>query len=279
MARLLATVVVLSAASLAGCNTWRSFWGTSTSSSSGPPPVVLPAMPNEVPPHAVAAQPVAKVRLLKLTMPLGTFSLNEKVWRQLDEDSLDSQTSVLLAQNGLRAGVGPTSRWPAISKLVDLPGATTQQYICQTDGRSTINIITRASIMEQTVFYVDKDRQLEGRTFDRCDNSIRLSLNQVKDSTDLVVQVEPVVQIGTIDIVRGPQEMGVVRVTSPLEETFKNLRLGASLKAEQFLVIAPADPKGAGAAFSVGTRFLSDSDKVPPLETVLVFVPIVDEKK
>ncbi len=71
----------------------------------------------------------------------------------------------------------------------------------------------------------------------------------------------------------------MVRVTSPQEATFANLRLTASLKADQFLVIAPADPKAAASAFSVGTRFLSDADKVPALETVLVFVPILEDKK
>ncbi len=168
------------------------------------PPI---ARPTEVPVddagHMIPLRPVAKVHLLKLTMPIGTFSLNQKVWRQLDEDSLDSKTSVLLAQNGLRAGVGPQSRWPAIAKLIDLPGATTQEYFCQTDGRTSINIVTRANIPEQTVFYVDKDLQLQGRTFDRCDNAVRLSMNKVKDSSDLVVQVEPVVQLGTIEVLRG----------------------------------------------------------------------------
>jgi len=224
-------------------------------------------------PHRIIADPVAlRMRVYQLTLPLGTLSLNDKIWRQLDEDALDSATTVLLARNGLRAGVAPQVRWPVLAKMLDTPGATSQEYVCQTDGRTPVVIPTRPNVPEQTVFYVDSDLELQGRTFDRCDNVVRLSMSRLKDTTDMLVQVEPVVLTGAIEVTRGAQEMGVVRMTQPQEQTFRNLRLVTHVAAANFLVLAPLNPKQN--SFSVGTRFLSDTDKVPPMETVLVFVPI-----
>lgn len=228
--------------------------------------------PREVPHHTMVVPAALRVQVYALTLPLGAFSDNEKIWRQLDEDALDSQTSVLLAQNGIRAAVGPQERWPAIAKMLEGPGTLSQEYLCQTDGRSNVQIPTRPNVTEQTVFYVDRDLQLQGRTFQRCDNAIRLSMSPVRGSPDMIVQIEPVVLVGTIEVSRGPQEMGVVRMTLPQEETFRNLRLETQLKSGQFMVLAPADSKAS--SFSVGTRFLTNTDRVPAQEMVLVFVPV-----
>lgn len=212
-----------------------------------------------------------RLRMYKITVPLGAFSLNDKLWRLVNEDTLDSQTSVLLAQNGLRAGTGPLARWATIAKLIDIPGASTQEFFCQTDGRTPLLIPTRANIPQQSVFYVDKDLNMQGRTFDKCDNAIRLSMTRIKNSSDIQLQLEPVVELGTITVIRNPQDVGVTRMSVPQEETFANLRLATTVKTDTFLIIAPANPKTN--EFSVGTRFLSDSDQIPSLETILVFVP------
>ena len=60
-------------------------------------------------PSAVAAV-VRRVIVHRITAAVGTFSTNEKVWAELNEDALDSKTSVLMAQNGLRAGTASVSR-------------------------------------------------------------------------------------------------------------------------------------------------------------------------
>lgn len=224
-------------------------------------------------PHKIHADEAhLRIRVYQISMPLGTFSLNDKIWRQLDEDALDSGTSVLLAQNGLRAGVGRLERWSQLAKLVDGPGTHTQEYLCLSDGRSAVQITTRPNLPEQTVFYIDRDLELQGRTFARCDNAVRLSMAPLKDTTDMLVQLEPLVITGTVEVTRSGPDLGITRQSRQQEETFRNLRLQSRVAARDFLVLAPLNPKAN--AFSVGTRFLSDSDAVPPMETVLVFVPL-----
>jgi hypothetical protein len=213
-----------------------------------------------------------RVTLIKLSLPVGTFSGNEKVWRQLDQDALDSQTSILLAENGIRAAVAPQERWAALHKMIDVPGAANEQFTLETDGRSSVTIVTHANITEQTISSIDGDREMHVRSFDRCDNSLRLSLSRRRDVQKLTILLEPVVQLGTISVMRGQEQLGIVGSNSRQEETFANLRLSAGVETNEFLVLAPANPKENN--FSVGSRFLTDNDKVPPMETILIFLPV-----
>ena len=231
--------------------------------------------PNAGPPIArmTAVKPL-RVQMLRISLPVGTFSGNERVWRQLDQDALDSDTSILLAENGMRAAVAPQDRWPGVHKLIDVPGASSELFTLQTDGRSTIEVITHRNVTEQTISSIDRDREMHVRSFDRCDNSIRLSLSQRRDSNVLTIQLEPVVQLGTITVLRGAAELGIVGNTTRREETFANLRMAAPLEADKFMVLAPANPHAN--KFSVGTRFLTDTDQVPAMETILIFLPAKD---
>ena len=72
-------------------------------------------------------------------------------------------------------------------------------------------------------------------------------------------------------MLRPGTELGVRNNAFNSEETFEDLRMAANLRADQFLVLSCMDPKRS--PFSVGTLWLSDHDKVPATETVLVFVP------
>ena len=236
-----------------------------------------PALPGGGAAAVGAVGMVPRVTVYRITVPVGSFSGNDKIWSQLNEDSIDSKTSVLMAQNGLRAATGEISRWPAIARLLDAPGASNDQVVLQTDGRSSINVVTHPNVTDQIVVSVDHDLQQQGRTFERCDNGFRLSMRGVRNKPELQVQLEPVVTLGTVEVMRtgaAGGEMGITRTGFTSEEGFEDLRMAATLNASQFLVIAAMDPRSS--PFSVGTLWLSSADKVPATETVLVFVPMAN---
>jgi len=214
---------------------------------------------------------VPRVIVYRISAPAGTFSGNEKVWSELNEDALDSKMSVLMAQNGLRAGTGAVSRWPLIAKLIEGPGASSDQQFCQTDGRSTLNVVTRAGVTDEIVVSVDRDLQQVGRTFERCDNGFKLSMRGIRGKQQLQVQLEPYVSLGTITVSRAEGQLGVAAGGFTHEESFPDLAMAAILGADQFLVISPVDARNN--RFSIGSLWLSDVDKVPAMETVLIFVP------
>lgn len=272
--RLAASALLLAlAAALPGCELWNGWLEALKWKNSGEAPLTpVVRTQNPQPLGQIgtgAASLVPRVTVHRITVPVGSFSGNDKIWSQLNEDAIDSKTTVLMAQNGLRAATGNVARWPAISALLDGPGTSADKVLMQTDGRSSINVVTRPSVSEQIVISVDRDLQQQGRTFERCDNGFRLSMRGVYNKPELQVQLEPIVTLGTVQIIRGG--MGVTGSGFTSEETFSDLRMAATLTAQQFLVIAAMDPKSS--PFSVGTLWLSDRDKVPATETVLVFVP------
>jgi len=269
-----ALVLLALCAALPGCDLWNGWlealkW--KGAGKNGNPPLAQPILTQNSPPSgpAGAVAMVPRVTVHRITVPVGAFSGNEKIWSQLNEDAIDSKTTVLMAQNGLRAATGNVSRWPTISAMLDGPGTSTDKVLMQTDGRSSINVVTRPSVSEQIVISVDRDLQQQGRTFERCDNGFRLSMRGVFNKPELQVQLEPVVTLGTVQIVRAG--LGVSGSGFTSEESFSDLRMAATLSSQQFLVVSAMDPKSS--PFSVGTLWLSDHERVPATETVLVFVP------
>src|SRR5882672_3272735 len=111
-----ALLISLVSITLSGC------WSPAHPKTAAQPKLV--AQPNE-PPHGsgvpdriILPSNILRVHVYQLTLPLGTLSLNDKVWRELNEDALDSKSAVLLARNGIRAAIGPQQRWPVIAKLL-----------------------------------------------------------------------------------------------------------------------------------------------------------------
>jgi hypothetical protein len=226
--------------------------------------------PGNIPTDVARHDDKPTVRVMMITLPAGTASGNEKVWRLVNEDALSADTSVLLAQNGLRAAVAPLSRWPALAGLIDTPSATTRWLYAQTDGRTPLLIRTHENVRSQTLFVVDKDTHLEGRSYADCDNGMRLAMTRERGTDNIMVQLEPVVQLGTVSYHRLVPGLTPAGVTQPKEETLVGLRIQALLKPGHFLLVAPSDTKE---PYLVGTRFLANTDTVPATETLLVFIP------
>ncbi len=280
---------VLLVGTLSGCQAWNSwldlfrFKGDDTSRQK------LEGPGEPVANGKVATSLPARMIVYKLTLPVGTFSTNDKVWAQLNEDALDSKTNVLLAQNGLRVATGPIARWETLRKLIDVPGASTDQMVCETDGHSLLNVITRSNVSDQIVVSVDRDLQQRGRTFEKCDNGFQLTMRQVRKMAngkpagpaELMVQLQPVVTQGQGS--GAPQSgmagtnlgSGGVMTSFTSEEGFSDLAMGTTLGEGQFLLVSPEDPKGN--LFNVGSLWLSDMERVPATATVLVFVPVLGE--
>src|SRR4051794_33865962 len=108
--RLLACALLGAAgASLGGCQTWNAWldflkWKEPAKNAPLSPEPVAKVLPQAPLGNAAAANPalLPRVTVYMIILPLGTFSKNDQIWSQLNEDALDSKTAVLMAQNGLR---------------------------------------------------------------------------------------------------------------------------------------------------------------------------------
>ncbi len=238
--------LALLGASLPGCQIWNAWldalkWRMDDKTTKQAATPTLPGPSYTTPANGL----IPRVTVYRISLPIGSFSTNEKIWAQLNEDAIDSKTAVLMAQNGLRAATGAISRWPTISGLLDVPGATTDPFLCQTDGRSSINVVTRPGLTDEMVVSIDRDLQQQMRSFDRCDNGFRLSMRADKkgpNQPELLIQLDPIVTLGTVEVTRTGNDMGITRSGFTSEESFADLHMAALLTAEQFLVVCAMDP-------------------------------------
>lgn len=212
------------------------------------------------------------VVVYKLTLPVGTFSANRKVWRQLNEDVVGARTTVLLAENGLRAGEAPRVRWPAIARLINVQGSLNQPIICKSDGRSALTLLTRKNVESEIIAYVDHQQHQVCRTYVDCDDGLMMAMRLVHGGRATQVALEPVVHLGTVSFKRNGMHLGLTGEVRPLIKPFAGLQMAATVKRQHFLVLCPAAPKRD--KFSIGSQFLSHTQTLPATETVLVFVPV-----
>ncbi len=217
-------------------------------------------------------QPPTEIQVLRLTLPLGTFSANQKVWSMLEHNVASGKTTAWLSANGLRAGTATFSVWKKIVKLINKPGSTNQRIYCQVNGVRSVALVVRPNVRREILVYHTLPGGLVVRTYRNCDDVILLAAHENRKIPATIVQIEPAVNLGTVTFRRGPLALGIVRGVRPLQRVFTRLRISVAIPPRRFLVIAPSDPRGR--PLSVGSAFLSRPQHVPPRETVLVFVPM-----
>lgn len=217
-------------------------------------------------------QSPTEIQVLRLTMPLGTFSANQRVWSLLAHNVAPGKTTALLSANGFRAGTGTFPVWKKIVKLINKPGSTNQRIYCQVNGVRSVALVVRPNVRREILVYHTLPGGLVVRTYRNCDDVILLAAHVNQQIPATIVQIEPAVNLGTVTFRRGPLALGIVQGARPRQRVFTRLRISVAIPPRRFLVIAPANPRGR--PLSVGSVFLSRPQRVPSRETVLVFVPM-----
>ena len=215
---------------------------------------------------------VAEVQILRLRLPLGRFTGNKKIWRILSPVAADRRTRHLLAANGIRSGTASFKQWRHIAPWLNKPGTTSQRIYCQLSGIHPVTVTVRSNVRRELLAYVNAKNALTVRSFQNCDNDILLAAHLLEHSPDTVMQLEPAVRLGTVTFTRGPHALGLIQGTRPVEHLFPQLQMTVQIAPRHFVVLAAADAAGRPAA--IGSAFLSETRRVPPRETVLLFIPM-----
>lgn len=215
---------------------------------------------------------VAEVQILRLHLPLGRFTGNKKIWRILSPIVASRRTLHLLAANGIRSGTASFTQWRHIAPWLNKPGTTSQRIYCQLSGTHPVTVTVRSNVQRELLAYRDAKSALTVRTFRNCDNDILLAAHLLEHSPDTVIQLEPAVRLGTVTFTRGPHALGLIQGTRPVEHLFPQLQMTVQIAPQHFVVLAAADATGRPA--SIGSAFFSETRRVPPRETVLLFIPM-----
>ena len=220
---------------------------------------------------------VAQLDIYQLVVPLGAISRSEEFWKHIDEQQVDVGTYDLLRKNGWRLGTAPSSEWSYFKDIIDAYPATAKPHGLTAGptggGAAHMELAMKQGVPYQNIFYFTDENELYGRTFERCDNLLNISLQQIpRKPGEARVTVCP-----TVRSLRKRFEVNVrneereIRYVHP--ERLYDLNLQADIPSGHFLVIAPS-PEVRWKT-SLGATFLVEDKAAEQVEHVLLLVPRV----
>ncbi|MDB5322836.1 MAG: hypothetical protein JWN40_4467 [Phycisphaerales bacterium] len=210
----------------------------------------------------------------RITVPAGSISLSNDFWKHVDEHAVDIPTYEVLYKNGVRVGVAAASEWDYFKEILDKQPAKTQPGAFSGTAARDIDLEMKLKVHYQDLFYVDNSGELVGRSFDRCDNLLRVAFQPAPRKPGTV-------RLGICPVVRSMREKIVATGDATFNpvpfkwvhpEQFYELNLSADIPLESFLVVAPS-PEGKWPS-SLGNTFLINDGRTEQTETVMVFRPI-----
>lgn len=216
---------------------------------------------------------VTRLDVYVLTIPYGTVSLDDAFWKDIDERSLPPDTYDVLYRNGIRVGRAPTADWEHFRQMIIQYPAVTQQGDYASEEGKSIEMAMKKNVQGQSIFYVDASHQLQGRTYDRCDDLFSMTFYPSPRLPGGVrVAMVPLVRSRNFRMEYNAQNVGnEVEYVSP--ERFYDLNLKADIPADHFLIIAPS--REGRWPTSIGSVFLTADGTAEQLERVILLVPRV----
>jgi hypothetical protein len=217
-------------------------------------------------------QYLIQLSIYRITVPAGSISRNEEFWKHIDEHAVDVPTYELLYKNGVRVGVASASEWDYFKQILDQHPAKTQPGAFSGRDVRDIDLEMKLKVPYQNLFYFDTSGDLVGRTFDRCDNILRVSFQPAPRKPGTV-------RLGICPVVRSLRErvvpVGDINTTTYQwvhPEQFYELNLSADIPRDGFLVVAPS-PEGKWPS-TLGNNFLINDGPTEQTETLMIFRPI-----
>ena len=213
----------------------------------------------------------------RISVPVNSVSQNEAFWKHIDETTVDPATHDVLWKNGVRVGVAKADEWDFLKDILNQNPAITQPSAYSGREARDIELELKMKVESQNLFYYNPGGDLIGRTYDRCDNLVRLSFQSAPRKPG-------VVRLTLCPVVRSLREVlipvGEVK-TLPFKfvhpEQLFDLNLICDVPLEGFLVAAPS-PEGKWPT-SLGSTFLIADGAAEQTESLLVFRPVVYRQK
>ena len=226
-------------------------------------------------PSTPARLRVVKLEVHHLVIPLGAISRSDEFWKHVEEQRVDVGTYDLLRKNGWRIGIAPTSEWAYFRDIIDGFPASAKKYDLSAGpigAKGLLELEMKEKIPYQNIFYFNDENLLHGRTFERCDNLLNITLQQApRKPGDARVTVCPTVRAlhRRYEVTSKGGEDREIRYVHP--ERLYDLNCQIDLPPGNFLVIAPS-PEVKWKA-SLGAAFLVKDEPSEQREQVLIMVP------
>jgi hypothetical protein len=240
-------------------------------------PAAKPATPapSRQVPKPQDAQPVPQlffhVYAYYVSVPKGEISGNEALWKPVDEQIVDFATSDILWKNGVRVGAAPLELLGPLGDKYFASAITSKSAIVGFEARG-LEISVAKDIPQQTIFMIDRDNLLQGRTYDASDNLLRLSFQATPRKPNTVrLSFSPCVRSQRKrwdpSLLAGNPDR-LVNFTAT--EVMLDLNLRVDMPMDHFLLVAPSPESKL--ENSVGRVFLTENNGVEVMERAIIIV-------
>lgn len=226
-----------------------------------------PATPRDATP---APQLFYHLVVFRISVPLGTISGNEALWKPVDETVVSPATYDLLWKNGVRVGTAPLEMLRHLDQYLE-NNPDSSSSIVGFEAQHVELAATR-DIPQQNVFFLDRNNVLHGRSYDRCDNVLYLSFNAAPRRPGLVrISIAPAVLSFrkrleySLASNRPDRE---IRFFAP--KVYYDINLRVDLPMDRFLLVAPS-PESMFET-SIGRLFFTTETPTERLERAFVIL-------
>jgi hypothetical protein len=211
------------------------------------------------------------LRVLHVQVPRSQRARANRIWSQLREDALDSQTVQRLSGNGLRVGVGRTERWDALeAALAEIEGVRRYDLPpLRTLPGVPLALELDSTPKDHTIFCLERDGIMSGDTWPKSQRVLRVTYElNTQDGHGIWLSIVPEVRRRA-----GPDWVRSEGVWTPGARregrAFPAGSFAVSLAPSEFVLLAPG-PK-ADVFGLVGGTFLKEQVEDQPYDSY-VFV-------
>ncbi|CAN5417169.1 hypothetical protein BH10PLA1_BH10PLA1_14130 [soil metagenome] len=206
-----------------------------------------------------------------IVFPVGAVSRREAFWKLIDEDKVDPGTYDVLRRNGMRVGIAPVSDWAAMRELLDDTKSSTRLFSSTGRDLTNLEIMLKHDVLSESLFVYLPDGSLVGRTYERCENMLTVSFQQLpRKPGHLRVSLAPRVRSTRKQLVFSV--LGNEREFSfSYPEKTLDLNLRVDIPLDYLLVLAPSEE--AKYPSSLGRAFLTQDAGADRQEHVMFMVP------
>jgi hypothetical protein len=254
---------------------------TDATADAPPPTPTMNLFPPDAQAHQMDAVPevpyLIQLNVYRIMVPAGTISRSDEFWKHIDEHAVDVATYDQLYKNGVRVGVAPASEWDYLKDILEQNPAKTQPGAFSGREAKAIDLDMKLRVPYQDLFYFDTSGDLVGRSFERCDDLLRVSFQPAPRKPGTV-------RLGLCPVIRSLRER-IVAVgdvnTRPLQfvhpEQLFELNLSTDVPLDSFLVVAPSPE--AKWPTSLGNNFFVTNGAAEQIESIMIFRPITYREK
>lgn len=162
------------------------------------------------------------------------------IWKQLDESRLTFEDRMKFKRNGLQAGVGTPSTWPAIREILIAHDPKAWHHAVMSDGASPLSVELGELSVSTPLFYYDAENLLHGRRYPAGLKCWRI--HQAVDPaevTHLRLEIMPELRQEKRET-RLPVKRVGAAATQYENQVFEDLSISLVVAPEEYVVIGPA---------------------------------------